>query len=494
MSESTVKPFRIGMMGAGTVGGGVYEIIMGSSSSAASTNNNNNGNTTAATAVSVSDTDPRKRPMIITKILVRSIEKERDFHIDTNQTMITTDCSDTFFVNAATKELDIDCFVEVAGGCTVAKDMMLRAIQEYNIPVITANKAALFEYNHEFIHALSSSSSTTSRGIGMEAAVCGGIPIINILQTCYVGDRITSICGICNGTTNYILSKMASNPQEILYEDALQEAQQLGFAEADPTADVEGHDVRAKIALLAQLAYGIYVPIQQIPCTGITKITAHDFMIVQNSLPTKYTIKLIGRAYVTSSSSSTSDTHTVGVYVTPMLAPYSSTIASVDGCGNAVQVTSINLSTCTYMGPGAGRLPTANSIVADLYRAINHKLPTTTTPFPKPVSYENVSLDIVTDYVSSFYIRVEDQSNINRMDDLTALFLQNNVTIQKIYNPNDIVVDSAATNTNTGTTPTFYVILTDMYPLSTIQNTCHKIQQLIPTSVSILYLPILPME
>ena len=379
-TSTAMKPFRIGMMGAGTVGGGVYEIIMGQTN----------------------DQPPlQRRPIRITKILVRSLEKERDFHIDSNQTMITTD-SNSFFVNTVTNELDIDCLVEVAGGGgTAAKDIMLRAIQEYDLPVITANKAVLFEHNQLFIDALSKGTTTTTKSrMGMEAAVCGGIPIINLLQTCYVGDRITSICGICNGTTNYILSKMASNHKEILYQDALQEAQQLGYAEADSTADVEGHDVRAKIALLAQLAYGIYVPIQQIPCTGITKITANDFTIVQNSLPVQYTIKLIGRAHVTSTSSTATE---VGVYVTPMLVPYSSTMASVDGCGNAVQVTSTNLSTCTYMGPGAGRLPTANSIVADVYRIVHHTLPS--VPFPKPLSYENVAWNVITDH-SSLYQNV----------------------------------------------------------------------------------------
>ena len=461
-SNASMKPFRIGMMGAGTVGGGVYEIIMGSTSSSTRTASTNTTST---------------RPIVITKILVRSLEKARDFHIDTNETMLTTN-SDMFFVDAVTNELDIDCLVEVAGGCTVAKDMMLRAIQEYDIPVITANKAALFEHNQEFINALS--KATTSR-MGIEAAVCGGIPIINLLQSCYIGDRITSICGICNGTTNYILSKMASNPKEILYQDALQEAQQLGYAEADPTADVEGHDVRAKIALLAQLAYGIYVPTQQIPCKGITQITANDFMIAQNSLPTQYTIKLIGRAYVTSSA--TDSETTVGVYVTPMLIPYCSTIASVDGCGNAVQVTSTNLSTCTYMGPGAGRLPTANSIVADIHRTVRHTLPL--VPFPKPLSYENVSWNVVTDYKSSFYIRIEDQSTANFLNDITALFAQCHVNIQQISMPQNIVVDP---------TTSFYVIITDVYPLSTILSTCSKIQELMTVSASILYLPILPME
>jgi homoserine dehydrogenase len=315
--------------------------------------------------------------------------------------------------------------------------------------------------------------------------VCGGIPIIDLLQTCYTGDRIISICGICNGTTNYILSKMASNPKEILYQDALREAQQLGYAEADPTADVEGHDVRAKIALLAQLAYGVYVPIQRIPCAGITKITANDFTIVQNSLPVKYTIKLIGRASVTTSETD----HSLGVYVTPMLVPLSSMIASVDGCGNAVQVTSTNLSTCTYMGPGAGRLPTANSIVADIYRTVKSTLPR--VPFPKPLSYENVSLNVVTDYTSSFYIRIEDQSTINRLTDITALFVQYQITVQQISMPQNIVDSDSTTST---TTTTFYVIITDPYPLSTMKNICSKIQELIPTSVSVLHLPILPVE
>jgi homoserine dehydrogenase len=461
-NSDNMAPFRIGMMGAGTVGGGVYDIIMNRLS--ANTNNNST-----------------KRPIVITKILVRSLDKERDFHIDTNQTLITTNL-DSFFRDSVTNELDIDCVVEVAGGCTVAKEVMIRAIREYDIPVITANKAALFEFNHEFLEALSTLPATKSSCMGIEAAVCGGIPIISLLQTCYVGDRVTSICGICNGTTNYILSKMASNPKEILYEGALQEAQQLGYAEADPTADVEGHDVRAKIALLAQLAYGIYVPMQHIPCTGITKITANDFIIVQDALPTKYTIKLIGRAYVTPSTTETM----LGVYVTPMLVPFSSTMASVDGCGNAVQVTSVNLSMCTYMGPGAGRLPTANSVVADIYRTVNKTLPS--IPFPKPLSYNDVSLKVVTDYMSSFYIRIEDQATkVNRSNDLTALFLQCNVKIQQLSMPN--VGDS---NNNTST---FYVIITDTYPLSTIQKVCNETQTLFTTTnASILHLPILPIE
>jgi homoserine dehydrogenase len=154
------------------------------------------------------------------------LEKARDFTIS-SQVMVTTDPSN--FLN------DIDCLVEVAGGCGLAREMMMRALQSGR-PVITANKAALFECNTEFLHACRERGAR----IGMEAAVCGGIPIIQMLHSAYVGDCISSICGICNGTTNYMLSKMEANPTQVLYSDALIEAQNLGYAEADPTADVEG--------------------------------------------------------------------------------------------------------------------------------------------------------------------------------------------------------------------------------------------------------------
>jgi homoserine dehydrogenase len=391
MSDHPPSLFRIAMIGAGTVGGGVYEIIMGSPER---------------------PTIVAGRTVVITRLLVRSLAKARDFHINENVTKVIAD------PKALLNKGSIDCLVEVAGGCGIAKDLMIQALQ-LGIPVVTANKAALFEFNT----ALQQAALCGHSHIGMEAAVCGGIPIINMLQTAYVGDRITSIC---NGTTNYMLSKMEQDPTRVLYSDALKEAQLLGYAEADPSADVEGHDVRAKIALLAQLAFGVQVPIHQIPCSGIANITADDFLLLKEEYNDS-TIKLLGRAVLILDDASA--TGIVCVYVTPTVVPASSTLAKVQGSGNAVQVTSRNLETCTYMGPGAGRLPTANSVVADIYRAAQGTLPV--TPFPTPASYSNIQLSIAPEYSSRFYFRITTLGTADLDVVLTEMLLHLGILVTK---------------------------------------------------------------
>jgi homoserine dehydrogenase len=446
--HSPSPPFRIGMIGAGTVGGGVYDIIMGQY--------------------------PRRptivagRTVVITHLLVRSLEKTRDFHIHEGVTQVITDPALLSFTDGS-----MDCLVEVAGGCGNAKNLMIQALRA-GIPVVTANKAALFEYNSAFNQA----SLSGNGRIGMEAAVCGGIPIINMLQTAYVGDRINSICGICNGTTNYMLSKMEQDPTRILYTDALKEAQELGYAEADPTADVEGHDVRAKIALLAQLAYGVQVPMDQIPCSGISNITADDFLTLKE-LHNGSTIKLLGRATVTMNDAS--ETGSVCVYVTPTMVPASSTLAKVSGSGNAVQVTSRNLQTCTYMGPGAGRLPTANSVVADIYRAVKSTLPM--TPFPTPSSYSNIQLNIASDYSSCFYIRVTTASDSELENVFSNALAEFGVAVKTVAN-GACAVDGSHLYTS---------VTTETHPVSLIRHLCDALQEHLHSFIvgSPLYMPIL---
>jgi homoserine dehydrogenase len=463
---SDLRPFRIGMIGAGTVGGGVYQLIMNGSGSDSSS-------------------PQQQRPMVITKLLVRSLDQIRDFDIYTDVTTVTTDptvlfCNDNNNSNDDDDDdslKEMDCFVEVAGGCGIAKDLMLQALQ-YGIPVITANKAALFEYNTELRQAAASSDASR---IGMEAAVCGGIPIIHMLQTAYVSDRITSICGICNGTTNYMLSKMEQNPTQVRYADALQEAQSLGYAEADPTADVEGHDVRAKIALLAQLAFGTQIHKDMIPCTGITQITADDFFVLKEHYNGS-TIKLLGRAMVTmddqDTTTTTTTTGTVCVYVTPTVIPATSSLAQVQGCGNAVQVTSINLDICTYMGPGAGRLPTANSIVADIYRAVQNTLPV--TPFAIPSSYTDIQLTIAPDYVSRFYVRVTASTGTaGTQNDLEHSF-------RKVLGELGIVATAsicASSSVVNCSNNTYIAVTTEPYRLSVIRNFCDVLQQQLQATI-----------
>lgn len=352
--------YRLGMLGGGTVGGGVYEILASRSN------------------------------IVISKICVRSLEKARDFEIDAAKTSLTTDPNDLLAD-------DIDCLVEVAGGSTgVVKDTVIKALQAGK-SVVTANKALLAEHMVEIQKVLQEQPKAR---IGYEASVCGGIPIIQALATCYTGDTIESIQGICNGTTNYMLSAMAKD-SSISYDGILKEAQDLGYAEADPTADVEGHDVRAKIALLAQLAFGSpSIPVESIPCTGISSITSTDFAVAAER---SATIKLIGTA-------ARNPDGTVAVYVTPMMV--SSLLKSIDGSGNCVAVTTQNMnrSPCFYTGPGAGRFPTANSVVADIDRAATHSLPPTAFVVTQP------DLAMVPDYTAkAFYMRIPEASSLAKL-------------------------------------------------------------------------------
>ncbi|GMH94961.1 hypothetical protein TL16_g13045 [Triparma laevis f. inornata] len=320
-SKFTLAPSAT--IGGGTVGGGVYELLTRRISS----------------------------PLAcIKKICVRDLQKTRDFTVDPT-------CTLTDSLDDVLNDETLNCIVEVMGGTGIAKDVVLRALSSGK-HVVTANKALIAEHLGEIQKAIGEAEGSPS--FAYEAAVCGAIPIINTLQSCYSGDNITSVMGICNGTTNFMLCKMEDGAD---YGEVLKEAQDLGFAEADPTADVEGHDVRAKISILAKLAYGVTVPITSIPTTGISSITSVDFEYAKSM---NCTIKLIGTAARTSEHGEHDGPLTV--YVAPKMVPTSHVMGGVGGAGNAVAVTSANMGLAAYTGPGAGRYPTANSIVADVMR------------------------------------------------------------------------------------------------------------------------------
>jgi homoserine dehydrogenase len=363
----------------GTVGGGVYELLKNHAL-----------------------TFPHSRSIVIQKICVRSLDKPRDFNINDGDCELVTD------PDSILKDDEIDCVVEVMGGTTVAKTVVMEALAQKKA-VVTANKALLAAHLDEIVAAAGATL------IGMEAAVCGGIPIIHALQTCYAGDTIRSVSGIMNGTTNYMLCKMEEGAG---YDDVLKEAQQLGFAEADPTADVEGHDVgcqrcwqynmntsfsllrlcrmqvRAKIAILAKLAFGQTVPESQISCKGISQLALADIDFSKSNYST---IKLVGTAACADGK--------LSVRVTPVMVSNSHFLATARGAGNAVVVDSINMNLTTYGGPGAGRFPTANSIVADILRVAAG---TTGPLFPK----QTTNLVVDKDYESTFYIRISTTKDV----------------------------------------------------------------------------------
>ena len=232
-------------------------------------------------------------------------------------------------INAILEDDSINCVVELMGGVTTAKEVVFRAIQAGK-HVITANKALVAAYLPEIEELLAKHPGVH---FGYEAAVCGGIPIINVLHHNYMGDSITKVCGIMNGTTNFMLCKMET--EGAAYGDVLKEAQDLGFAEADPTADVEGLDVQAKLALLTKLAFGVQVPLSEVPCEGITQLGKVDF---EYASMMKSTIKLLGTAMLSGPNNDK-----LSVFVSPVVVPRSSLIAAARGPGNIVQINSKNL-------------------------------------------------------------------------------------------------------------------------------------------------------
>lgn len=362
---------KVAICGAGIVGGGVLSII----------------------------SQLQDSPFVVTKVLVKSLGKERDFPLPDGASY-TTDWKECV--------VDVDMVIELIGGVTLAKEIVFAALRN-NVHVVTANKALIAAHMEELEDLLKVSSAS----FGYEASVAGGIPAIRSLQTSIgLSDKVTSVAGILNGTTNYMLSKM--DAEGCSYDDVLKEAQALGFAEADPTADVEGHDARAKIAILARLALGCRVQETDIPCTGISSITSDDFNYAKRL---RSTIKLVGTARL-SSSASKSDANggaaaearrqAVQAYVTPCVCPMDGIIANVNGATNVVQILSESVGASHLLGAGAGRFPTANSVVADMI-AISKSI--VSPAFPVPLSLEMVH---EADYESKFYIRLNvcDQTGI----------------------------------------------------------------------------------
>lgn len=451
---NNLSPFNaisIGLIGAGTVGGGVYEIIMNRLGGRVSS--------PGPSSSSPSDNDHIRRP-IITKICVRDASKPRNFHIDPAYTQIVTD------VSSIINDKDIDIVVEVAGGTTFAKDAVYASLK-MGKSVVTANKALIAENLDELITLIHDVNNTSAVSFGYEASVCGGIPIIHTLSGgCYKGDIINEIMGICNGTTNYMLGKMEEG---VDYNEVLKEAQALGFAEADPTADVEGHDVRAKIAILAKLSFGTTVPVQCIPCMGITNVSVIDFAYAKSM---GCTIKLIGTA--TRKSQFGEHDGALSVYVSPKLVPNDHPLASATGCGNAVVVNSANLGTALYTGPGAGRYPTANSIVADIMRIADNTCPL--VPFPL-----SSSIEIDNDYESAFYIRISFQDGLGIVRKVGEVAESMGVSIHSILQ--QPITDRMAADT---------VVTTEACKLSQVQEFCSLIEKEDFVLCPPVYMPMIP--
>jgi homoserine dehydrogenase len=314
-----MKPIYVGLLGIGTVGGGTFSVLK------------RNQEEIARRA---------GREIVIKIIADRDIEKARKIAGD--DTLITSDANDVV------THPDVSIVVELIGGYTTAKELTLKAIKNGK-HVVTANKALLALHGTEIFAA----AQRQGVMVAFEAAVAGGIPIIKALREGLTANRIEWIVGIINGTGNFILSEMRN--KGLSFDTVLKQAQKLGYAEADPTFDIEGIDTAHKITIMASIAFGIPMQFDKVYTEGITKLTGEDISYAEEL---GYRIKLLGITKKTSKG--------IELRVHPTLIPSRRLIANVEGVMNAVVVKGDAVGPTLYYGAGAGAEPTASSVVADL--------------------------------------------------------------------------------------------------------------------------------
>lgn len=342
----------------------------------------------------------------VKKVLVRNLEKARNTDID--ESILTTNCDDVL------NDPEIDVIVEVMGGIENARQYILRAFQEKK-HIVTANKDLIALYGPE----LEAAASENGCDLFYEASVGGGIPLLRGLSDGLVSDRIQQVMGIVNGTTNYILTKMDVDGAS--YEAALKEAQDLGFAEADPTADVEGLDAARKMVILARLSFLTNVELDDVEVEGISKLSLTD---LQYGKQLGYSMKLIGFANRTND-------HHIEVSVQPTFLSNKHPLASVKDEYNAVYINGEAVGETMFYGPGAGSLPTATAVMSDVVEAIkNMRLGVNGKKFVKPRFQKE--LTPMDQRYSQYYLRLHVKDEVGAFALISELFHQMGISFERI--------------------------------------------------------------
>ncbi len=320
-----MQPMRVGLLGMGTVGRGTWDVL------------NRNAEEIARRA---------GRPIRINWIGTRTLERARTALGASDGVQVTTDLA------AVVAHPDVDIVVELIGGIEPAKSLVLDAIGRRK-HVVTANKALLAAHGNEIFAAAQKSGVM----VAFEAAVAGGIPIIKALREGLTANRIEWIAGIINGTSNFILSEMRATGAS--FGDVLAEAQKRGYAEADPTFDIEGIDAAHKLTIMSAIAFGVPMQFDKAYTEGISRLTREDIRYAEEL---GYRIKLLG----ITRRASVSGRDGIELRVHPTLIPETRLIANVEGAMNAVLVKADAVGPTLYYGPGAGAEPTASAVIADL--------------------------------------------------------------------------------------------------------------------------------
>ncbi|WP_415897046.1 homoserine dehydrogenase [Neptuniibacter sp. QD72_48] len=382
-----MKPVKVGICGLGTVGGGTFNVLK------------RNAEEIARRA---------GRKIIVEEVGARDTNPD----CDTKGTQITND------IFAVAKNPEIDVVVELIGGYDVAKELVLTAI-EHGKHVVTANKALIAVHGNEIFEAAQKKNVM----VAFEASVAGGIPIIKAIREGLSANKINWLAGIINGTGNFIMTEMRDKGRA--FEDVLAEAQELGYAEADPTFDVEGIDAAHKLTILASLAFGVPLQFEKAFTEGISKITRED---VQYAEELGYRIKHLGITRRTDNG--------VELRVHPTLIPESALIANVNGVMNAVLVDGDAVGQTMYYGAGAGAEPTASAVVADIVDVVRTLTADRDNRVPhlafQPTELSDAPILPIEQTESAYYLRMNAQEKPGVLAKISSILGAQDINIEAI--------------------------------------------------------------
>ena len=384
-----MKPIQAGLLGIGTVGKGTFEVL-------------------------------RRNQEEITRRAGRGIEISMVADLDTERAraVVGPDVTVVSDARAVIANPDIDIVIELIGGYGIARSMVMEAI-EAGKHVVTANKALLAVHGTEIFAA----AHRKGEMVGFEAAVAGGIPIIKALREGLTANRIQWIAGIINGTTNFILSEMRDKGLD--FDVALRQAQALGYAEADPTFDIEGVDAAHKATIMSAIAFGIPVQFDKAYIEGITKLGAQDIRYAEQL---GYRIKLLGITKRTARG--------IELRVHPALVPTRRLIANVEGAMNAVMVQADAVGTTLYYGKGAGSEPTASAVIADLVDITRLDTAHAAQRVPylafQPDALSDVPVLPIGEVVTSYYLRLRVADETGVLARVTGILAEAGISIDAV--------------------------------------------------------------
>ncbi len=398
-----MKPIQVGLLGMGTVGSGTFNVLQ---------RNQEEIKRRAGRAIEIS--------------MVADLDVAKAQALCGSHVKVVSDARQII------ANPDIDIVVELIGGYGIAKALVLEAIAAGK-HVVTANKALLAVHGTEIFAAAHAKGVM----VAFEAAVAGGIPIIKALREGLTANRIQWVAGIINGTTNFILSEMREKGLD--FDVVLKEAQRLGYAETDPTFDIEGVDAAHKVTLMSALAFGIPVQFDQAYIEGITKLGAADIKYAEQL---GYRIKLLGITKRTDAG--------IELRVHPSLVPTQRLIANVEGAMNAVMVQGDAVGTTLYYGKGAGSEPTASAVIADLVdiTRLHTADPLNRVPHLafQPNAMSNLKILPMSDVITSYYLRLRVADEAGVLAKLTSLLADANISIDAVLQREADQVSQAGEN------------------------------------------------